>query len=130
MPQDFQDQDPGTGIVASAVIDDVREKLRDLDDGNYRWSDAILLGFVDGAQRDIFQKRADLFYTADLSGLNQPVALVAVTDVLHLGAAWLQALACYAAGRALAEDGNDAGDAAMAMVYQGRYLAELGIGIK
>ena len=127
MPQEFEDEaGAGSGIAASTVIAEIRRKLGDEDAGNYRWSDSILLGYVDSGHRDVCQKRPDLFMKSDLSGLNTPGVLT-LSTALYLDERWLAALGLYGAFRALSEDGNDAGDTEQGLRYWQQYLLELGI---
>lgn len=102
-------------ITAADVLGRVRALLRD-DQGADYWSDAVLIGFLADAQRDICSRAPRARFNG--VSLAAPVDPAAAGDSLTIGRDWLARAAAYVCGRALAIDGDRARSQAFMEEYE------------
>jgi predicted Zn-dependent protease len=99
-------------MLASEVLTQVRLLLND-DTAPYRWTDTILLGFLDMAMVEVFKRRPDAMLELTTFATTPPTVTATTTDLI-LGTGWLGALTHYVCFRAFSLDSEAVGNAALA----------------
>lgn len=110
---DFISQVPDTSLLASDVIGDVRDQVKDTDSGNYRVSQAQLIIFINDGQQYVREVAPWLLFGTD--GTPKTFSLAsATTDTLFTPARFRAALVQYVVYRYTSYQEGDKYNAAMA----------------
>ncbi len=94
-------------MTARDVLEIVRHQLADLEAGNYRWADALLLSYLEAGQRLTLRRRPELWLDDSGDVITTSSNVTTLEAEMVLPAEWLQALAEYVVFRALAQDSSD-----------------------
>lgn len=109
-------------MQAQAVVDKTQVILSD--SSATRWSEATLLGYVADAHYKALEIRPDFLLQAG-HALTAESAITALTDTLQTPDRYADALADWAAFRALSEDNSDDGNLRQAMIYEKRFYERM-----
>lgn len=102
-------------MLASDVIDAARVNLQD-PVATYRWSDAIMIDFLNRGIRDVRKRRPDSILDSDAE-LVSWTAVTATSDTLIVDDVFLSFLIYYTTARALEIDSDDTENLARAQRF-------------
>ena len=112
-------------ITAANVLTEVREYLADKNQGQERWTDAVLLRYLSDALANSYKIRRDIFLASDT--ISEPSAVTATTDTVEMDDEYRYALAYYVCWKALSVDNIDKGNLASAQHYEKLYKDRMNV---
>lgn len=115
-------------MTVQQAIDEVRATVLD-STATYRWSDATLIRWINGALRRIFALRPDCVLREDDTAVvvQPPPPVSEVDDALPLEDRWIEAIVHYVCWRVNDTDSDELipGAAGRAAVFEARFLADI-----
>lgn len=95
-------------ITGQQIVDEVRTTVVD-DTPTYRWSDALLLGWLNAGLQALFSKRPDCMLLEDDTAVqvNRPIAMNALSEVLPVDDKYSVALVQYVLHRVFLTDTDE-----------------------
>lgn len=108
-------------MQARDVIQIVRHQLTDLEAGNYRWPDSLLLAYLEAGQRLLLRARPELWLDDSGERRTASAAVTVTGATLIVEEAWLQALTDYVVYRALIQDSSDTANMERAAIAKAQW---------
>lgn len=108
-------------LTATKIIDKARRDLKDLI-ATFRWSDVILVTYINDAQYDLLRKRPEYWFDSnlDIQALVPADANSMGLDLL-LPDSILENIAAFITSKALSEDDADNENLQRAQIFQSQY---------
>ena len=110
-------------LAAQNIIDRTRRTLHDDNSSVYRWSDAILVNYINDALYDMYHRRPEFWLDNTTLKLNTFIEAVD-TDLsidLLIPSRSLQGVTGYVVYRALSEDDADTENLNRSVIYRNQY---------
>lgn len=111
-------------ITVSTIIDQTRDILNDTTAGSYRWSDALLISYVDLGVVDIRNRRPDTRLD-EYGDILDYTAVDELADTIDLEDKWIEPLVNYTCRKAFELDADATGNMNRVQYHTSLYEAGL-----